>query len=281
MDTAVEATMLSADAGRAPSLKDKVAVVFGAGGAVGGAVASELAARGADVFLSGRTRSRVQDVAIAISGRGGNATVAEVDALDEAEVNGYIDEVAGAAGRIDVLFNAMGPQPVEYHNATSTMELPVERFMVPFDTIVRSQFITARSAARHLIRQRSGVLLFLSATISRGQSPNTAAIGSAYGAIESLTRCLSTEFGPAGVRVVCVRSMGMAETRTMQQTYVLGGRAMGVPAEKMQAIIASRALLGRSPSVAETAALLAFLASDEAAAITGAIVNSSCGQVLD
>jgi NAD(P)-dependent dehydrogenase (short-subunit alcohol dehydrogenase family) len=281
VDTTNEAIIPSADAGRALSLKDKVAVVFGAGGAVGSALASEFAARGAEVFLSGRTKSRVQDVANAISGRGGKATVAEVDALDEAEVSGYVDEVVGAAGRIDVVFNAMGPQPVEYNNATSTMELPVAKFMLPFETIVPSQFITARSAARHLTRQRSGVLLFLSATISRGQSPNTAAIGSAYGALESLTRCLATELGPAGVRVVCVRSMGMAETRTMQQTYELGGQAMGVPAEKMQAIVASRALLGRSPSVAETAALLAFLASDEAAAITGAIVNSSCGQVLD
>ena len=280
MDT-TKAIIPRADVGRAPSLKGKVAVVFGAGGEVGGAVAREFAARGADVFLSGRTKSRVQDVANGISGRGGKAAVAEVDALDEAKVNGYVDEVARAAGRIDIVFNATGPQPVEYDNATSTRELPVEKFMVPFTTIVPSQFITARSAARHLMRQRAGVLLFLSATISRGQSPNTAAIGSAYGAIESLTRCLATELGPAGVRVVCVRSMGMAETRTMQQTYGLGGQAMGVPVEKMRALIASSALLRRSPSVAETAALLAFLASDEAAAITGAIVNSSCGQVLD
>jgi 3-oxoacyl-[acyl-carrier protein] reductase len=275
------AMMLSAAPGRAGSLTDKAAVVFGAGGAIGGAVATELAARGAEVFLSGRAKSRVQDVADLISGRGGTATVVEVDALDEGEVNDYIDQVAGVAGRIDVVFNAMGPQPLEYGNATSTMHLPLEKFMLPFDTIVRSQFITARSAARHLLRQRSGVLLFLSATPSRGLSPNTAAIGSAYGAIESLTRCLATELGPAGVRVVCVRSMGMAHTRTMQQTYELGAQGMGVPAEKMHAIIESGALLGRSPSVAETAALLAFLASDEAAAITGAIVNSSCGQVLD
>jgi NAD(P)-dependent dehydrogenase (short-subunit alcohol dehydrogenase family) len=281
VDTTNEAIVPSADAGRALSLKDKVAVVFGAGGAVGSALASEFAARGAEVFLSGRAKARVQDVADLISGRGGTAHVVEVDALHEAEVNDYIDQVAGAAGRIHVVFNAMGPQPLEYGNATSTIQLPVERFMLPFDTIVRSQFITARSAARHLLRQRSGVLLFLSATPSRGISPNTTAIASAYGALESLTRCLATELGPAGVRVVCVRSMGMADTRTMQQTYELGGQAMGVPAEKMQAIIASRALLGRSPSVAETAALLAFLASDEAAAITGAIVNSSCGQVLD
>src|SRR4029453_2240842 len=162
------ATMLTMAAGRAGSLTGKAAVVFGAGGAIGGAVASELAARGADVFLSGRAKSHVQDVANVISGRGGTATVEEVDALDEGEVNHYIDQVAGAAGRIDVVFNAMGPQPLEYGNGRSTMLLPVEKFMFPFDTIVRSQFIPARSAARHLLRQRSGVLLFLSATPSRG-----------------------------------------------------------------------------------------------------------------
>ncbi|MGH2661037.1 MAG: SDR family NAD(P)-dependent oxidoreductase [Actinomycetota bacterium] len=273
--------MSTTDTARAPRLEGKTALVFGAGGAVGGGVAGEFAAQGARVFLSGLTRSRVQDAADAITSQGGSAAVAEVDALDEGAVNGYIDQVAGTAGRIDILFNAMGPQPIEYGNATSTMELPVEKFMLPLTTIVRSQFITARSAARHMVRERSGVLVFLSATVSRGVSPNTSAIGATYGAVESLTRCLATELGPSGVRVVCVRSMGMAETRTMQQSFEMGGQAMEIPVEKMQEIVASRALLGRSPSVAETAKLVAFLASDEASAMTGAIVNSSCGQVLD
>jgi NAD(P)-dependent dehydrogenase (short-subunit alcohol dehydrogenase family) len=83
------------------------------------------------------------------------------------------------------------------------------------------------------------------------------------------------------VRVVCVRTMGMAETRVMQQTYELGGQATGLPKEKVEEIVTSRAVLGRSPSLDDTATLISFLASDEARAITGAIINSSCGQVLD
>jgi NAD(P)-dependent dehydrogenase (short-subunit alcohol dehydrogenase family) len=75
--------------------------------------------------------------------------------------------------------------------------------------------------------------------------------------------------------------MGMAETRTMQQTYEIAAEAMGVPKEKMAEIITSKALLRRSPSLEDTARLISFLASDEARSITGAIVNSSSGQVLD
>lgn len=269
------------DTSRAARLEGKTALVFGAGGDVGAGVAREFAAQGAQLFLSGRTISRVQDVASEIANRGGTAAVAEVDALDEGAVESYFGQVVDAAGRIDVVFNATGPQPIEYRNGTNTMELPIDAFMLPITTIVRSHFITARSAARHMMRQQSGVLVFLSATPSRGLSPNLSAVGATYGAVESFARCLATELGPSGVRVVCVRSMGMAETRTMQQTYELAGKSTGMPKEKMQEIVASRALLRRPPSVAETARLIAYLASDEASTLTGAIVNSSCGQVID
>ncbi|MGH7483465.1 MAG: SDR family NAD(P)-dependent oxidoreductase [Longimicrobiales bacterium] len=261
-------------------LEGKVAVIFGAGGEVGAAVAQEFAAQGARLFLSGRTGSRVRAVADAISTDGRIAAV-ELDALDQEAVDRHVDEVVDTAGRLDIVFNAMGPQPTEYGNGTSTMDLTVERFMVPIDTIVPSLFITARSAARHMGRERSGVLIFLSGTPSRGVAPNTSAIGATFGAVEAMTRSLAVELGPQGVRVVCVRSMGMPETRTMQQTYDTAGRALGVPKEKMAEVIASRALLRRAPSLVDTAKLMSFLASDEARSITGAIINASSGQVLD
>jgi 3-oxoacyl-[acyl-carrier protein] reductase len=264
-----------------PRLEGKIAVIFGAGGEVGAAVAEEFAAQGARLFLSGRTGSRVHAVADAISGNGQPAAAVELDALDEDAVNRHLDQVVESAGQLDIVFNAMGPQPTEYGNATSTMDLPLEKFMVPITRIIPSLFITARSAARHMVREGSGVLIFLSATVSRGVSPNTSAIGTAYGAVEAMTRSLAVELGPLGVRVACVRSMGMAETRTMQQTYEMGGKAMGVPKDKMAEIITSRALLRRSPSLVDTAKLISFLASDEARSITGAIINSSSGQVLD
>jgi 3-oxoacyl-[acyl-carrier protein] reductase len=261
-------------------LEGKVAVIFGAGGQVGAAVARELAAQGARLFLSGRTTSRVRAAAGAISAAGQTAA-AELDALDEEAVNRHVDQVVETTGRIDIVFNAMGPQPTEYGNGTSTMDLTIEEFMLPITTIVPSAFITARAAARHMVREGSGVLIFLSGTPSRGVAPNTSAIGAAFGAVESLTRSLAVELGPLGVRVVCVRTMGMAETRTMQQTYEMAATTMGVPKEKMAEIVTSKAVLRRSPSLVDTAKLISFLASDEAGSITGAIVNSSAGQVLD
>jgi 3-oxoacyl-[acyl-carrier protein] reductase len=261
-------------------LQHKTAVIFGAGGEVGTAVATELAAQGAHLFLSGRTKTPVQELAQAISSRGQTAAAAQVDALDEDAVNSYLDDVVATAGRIDIVFNAMGPQAVEYRNATSTLELPAEAFMLPMTTIVRSQFITARATARHFVKAGSGVIVFLTATPSQGLS-NTAAIGAAYGAIESLTRSLAVDLGPLGVRVVCVRSMLMAETRVGQQTIEMGAQAMGVPKGRMAEIITARPLLRRSPTLAETARVVSFVASEEANTLTGAIINSSSGLVLD
>lgn len=271
----------AATEGRVESrLEGKVAVIFGAGGEVGAAVAKEFASQGARLFLSGRTGSKVRAVADAISTDGRTAAV-ELDALDQEAVERHVEEVVETAGRLDIVFNAMGPQPTEYGNGTSTMDLPVERFMLPIDTIVRSLSITARSAARHMGREGSGVLIFLSGTPSQGVAPNTSAIGAAFGAVEAMTRSLAVELGPQGVRVVCVRTMGMPETRTMQQTYETAGRAMELPSEKMAEIVASSALLRQAPSLVDTARLMSFLASDEARSITGAIINASSGQVLD
>jgi 3-oxoacyl-[acyl-carrier protein] reductase len=261
-------------------LQDRIAILFGAGGEVGAQVADEFARQGARVFLSGRTVDRVQAVADAIADDRAVADVAELDALDDAAVDAYLGRVVAGEGRIDIVFNAMGPQASEYDNATSTMDLPVEKFMLPISTIVASQFITARAAARHMAGRGSGVVVFLSGTPSRGAA-NTSAIGAAFGALESLTRSLAVDLGPHGVRVVCVRTMGMAETRVMQQTYELGGKTVGAPKEKMEEIVTTKAVLGRSPTLDDTAKLISFLASDDARAITGAIVNSSCGQVLD
>jgi 3-oxoacyl-[acyl-carrier protein] reductase len=192
-------------------LHEKNAIVFGAGGSIGAAVAKEFAAEGAEVFLAGRTQSRVEDVAKHVRAAGRHARAATVDALDDAAVNAYLDRIVKQAGRIDAIFNATGPLAGEYGNGKHAVNLNIDEFMVPLTTVVKSQFITARAAARHMVKQRSGVIIFLTGSPARGHVQGATAIGAAFGAIESLTENLATELGPAGVRVV---SFVRRQTRT-------------------------------------------------------------------
>src|SRR5688572_28534950 len=88
-------------------LTNKIAIIHGAGGKIGAAVARQFAEDGAKLFLAGRTLSKVEAVAAEIYAAGGHAEAAEVDALDEAQVRAHADAVAQKAGRIDVTFNAI------------------------------------------------------------------------------------------------------------------------------------------------------------------------------
>jgi NAD(P)-dependent dehydrogenase (short-subunit alcohol dehydrogenase family) len=261
-------------------LQKKRAVVFGAGGSVGAAVAKEFAAEGAEVFLAGRTRSNVEEVAKQISAAGGRAHAAVIDALDEAAVDAYIRDIA-SDGRIDVVFNAVGPLAGEYGNGQHAVDLAVGQFMVPLTAIVKSQFITARAAAREMVKQRSGVIIFLTGSPARGHVEGTTAIGTAFGAIESLTENLAVEVSPSGVRVVCLRTMANVDSRAIQQTLEALARKANVTKDEMIARLASLNFLKVPASTTDTAKAAVFLASDRARMMTGTVLNATAGSAAD
>jgi len=147
----------------------------------------------------------VEDITKQIAAAGGRAHPAVRDALDDAAVNEYIDCIVNEIGSIDIVFNAVGPLATENGNGKYATDLKIEEFMVPLETVVKSQFITARAAARHMVKQHSGAIIFLTGSPARGHVEGTTAIGTAFGAIESLSENLAVEVGPAGVRVVCLR----------------------------------------------------------------------------
>jgi 3-oxoacyl-[acyl-carrier protein] reductase len=262
-------------------LKGKHAVVFGAGGSVGAAVAKEFAAEGAEVFLAGRTKSSVEAVAQQITRSGGRAHAHAIDALDDATVNEYMDGVVKEAGSIDIVFNAVGPLASEYGNGKNAVDLPVAEFMVPLTTVVKSQFISARAAARHMVKQHSGAIIFLTGSPARGHVEGATAIGTAFGAIESLTENLALEVGPAGVRVVCLRTTVNIDSRTIQQTMDILASKMNVTKDQMMERMASLNFLKVPASTSDTAKAAAFLASDRARMMTGTVVNSTAGAALD
>ena len=262
-------------------LHEKHAVVFGAGGSIGAAVAKEFAAEGAEVFLAGRTGSNVEDITKQIAAAGGRAHAAVLDALDDAAVNEYIDCIVNEIGSIDIVFNAVGPLATEYGNGKYATDLKIEEFMVPLETVVKSQFITARAAARHMVKQHSGAIIFLTGSPARGHVEGTTAIGTAFGAIESLSENLAVEVGPAGVRVVCLRITANTDSRTIQQTMDALASKMNVTKDQMISRIASLNFLKVPAVISDTAKAALFLASDRARMLTGTVVNSTAGAALD
>ena len=262
-------------------LHGKHAVVFGAAGSLGAAVAKEFALEGAEVFLAGRTKSNVEEVTKQITAAGGRAYSAVIDAIDDAAVGEYVDRIARQTGSIDIVFNAVGPLAKEYGNGTYAVDLTIDEFMVPLTTVVRSQFITARAAARHMVKQRSGVIIFLTGSPARGHVEGATAIGTAFGAIESLTENMAVEVGPAGVRVVCLRSTANMDSRTIQQTMDALAAKMNVTKDQMIARMAGLNFLKVPASVSDTAKAAVLLASDRARMMTGTVVNSTAGAAAD
>src|SRR5215472_9362666 len=125
------------------NLQGKRALVFAAGGSIGSAVAREFAAQGAQVFLSGPSKLKIERLAKEIDPSGRCTHAAEVNALDESAVKAYVDGIVREVGGVDVVFNAIGPRPQEYGGGRNVLDLSTDEFMVPLDIVVRSQFITA------------------------------------------------------------------------------------------------------------------------------------------
>jgi NAD(P)-dependent dehydrogenase (short-subunit alcohol dehydrogenase family) len=260
-------------------LENRTALIYGGGGAIGGAVARAFAAAGARVHLAGRTRARLEAVANDI---GEAAHVAEVDALDEGAVADHADAVAGQAGGIDIALNAVS---FPYAGGTSFPEQTVEEAMRPIEVFLRSNLITARAVAPHMTAHRSGTILTLSTAGARFARPGNLGYGTACAAIEQLTQRLAVDLGPSGVRVVCLRPHAIPDaipsgSYTGEVFGPLAAR-MGISVEQMLAQWGEdQTLLGRLPTLAQVAATAVFLASDGGAAITGAVIDLTSGNAV-
>jgi 3-oxoacyl-[acyl-carrier protein] reductase len=257
------------------TLAGKTALIFCATGAIAGGVANVMAAQGAQVFVSGKRRDALQTLKQEIEAAGGSAQADIVDALDDKAVQAYVASIAKKAGTIDIVFNGMGGRPQELGYPQLATTQPVDDFMLPMKRILLSQFITSRAAAKHMVEQKSGSIVTLSATLSGGAFAYMAGISAACGAIEAMTRSMAGEFGPSGVRVNCVRGSAMPETRTIQETGAGQAKLRGSPPQF------PLPPLGRPITVTETANAAAFLASEAASGMTGQVVTVCAGQFVE
>jgi NAD(P)-dependent dehydrogenase (short-subunit alcohol dehydrogenase family) len=261
-------------------LKDKVAVVYGAGGAIGGGVAHAFASEGATLFLTGRNRAPVEVVAKDVVSAGGSAEAAEVDALDEQAVDEHLQSVIDKMGRIDISFHAVGI-PNAGILGVPLVELRLEQFVVPITTHAASYFLTARSAARHMIPNGSGVIMTVTALHSRTGIALVGGYGPAQAAKEALTRDLSAELAPHGIRVVGLRPQGMPETPTIKDGFAPRAKATGMTWEQWQETLASKTHPRRLMTLEEMANTAVFMASDKASGMTGTTVNLTMGSLDD
>jgi NAD(P)-dependent dehydrogenase (short-subunit alcohol dehydrogenase family) len=260
-------------------LKDKVAVIYGAGGAIGGAVARAFASEGAKLFLTGRSLTPVEVVAKDVVAAGGSAEAAEVDALEEQAVDAHLRSVIDEAGRVDISFNAIGlPNP---RVRVPLVDLDVEQFSLPIATYTRSYFLTARLAAQRMLEHRSGVIMTVTATPSRTGVPFVGGGGPAMAAVEALTRGLSAELAPQGIRVVGLRPQGIPETGRIKESFEGYAKASGMTWEQFQESLASRTHARRLSTLAELANVAVFVASDMGSGMTGTTVNLSMGSLDD
>jgi NAD(P)-dependent dehydrogenase (short-subunit alcohol dehydrogenase family) len=260
-------------------LDNKTAVIYAAGGAIGGAVARAFAREGARLFLTGRNIGKLDAVAGEVVAAGGFAETAQVDALDEQAVEAHLDSVVEAAGGVDISFNAIGPGPTPDRKPLT--ELAGDAFARPIAFYTSSNFITAIAAARHMSDQESGVILTLTAVPGRTPTNLIGGAAPAWAAVEAFSRSLALELGPAGIRVVCLRSHAIPETPLIEANFATAAAAAGVSPGEFQSILEQGTLLKRLPTLAEVADTAAFVASDRAGAMTATVINLSAGGITD
>ena len=262
-------------------LNDKVAVMYGAGGAIGGAVATAFAREGATLFLTGRHLAPVAAVAKDIASDGGSAEAAEVDVLDEQAVDDHLQSVIDKAGHVDISFNAIG-SPDTAILGVPMVELNVEQFSQPITTYTRSYFLTARLAARRMLPSKSGVIMTVTTLHSRTGIPQVGGYGAAQAAKEALTRDLSAELAPHGIRVVGLRPQAMPESLgSKRRFFEPRAKTSGITWEQFQEVLASRTHPRRLMTLEEMANVAVFMASDKASGVTGTTVNLTMGSLDD
>jgi NAD(P)-dependent dehydrogenase (short-subunit alcohol dehydrogenase family) len=256
-------------------LEHKNAIVYGAGGGIGGGVARTFARKGARVFLAGRTREPLETVAADIGAAGGQAEVAVVDDLDERAVDEHAQAVAAKAGSVDVSFNLVIRGDVQ---GIPLVDMTVADFTRAITTGITANFITARAAARHMIAKGSGVILALDSGSAHG-SPMMGSTGPADAATDTFIRNLAAEVGPHGVRVVGIWTAGVPETLSPEKLAAVNSdlRLDDAAFQGLLEQLDAMRMLRRSPRLAQVAEVAAFLASDQAAAITGTFVNVTSG----
>ncbi len=252
-------------------LKNKTAIIYGAAGSLGTAIAHAFANNGAYVILTGHRLAPVQILAKEINAAGGKAEAAAIDALNEKSVYDYLTQLADKGIQIEISVNAIGLRDVQ---GISLIDMPLNDFIRPINIAMQTLFITATAAGRIMKEQHSGgVILSLTATPGGIGYANVGGFGPACTAIEGFTRNLASELGSHKIRVINIRSAGSPDSRVFKEDVKPDTEEGQDFLNKLK----DDTMLKELPMVADIANAAVFLASSMAKMITGITLDVTAG----
>lgn len=264
-------------------LDNKNAVIYGGGGAIGGAIARVFAREGARIFLAGRTQSKLDAVASDIAAAGGAVETTQLDVLNPQAVDAHAQAIAASAGHLDIAVNAVS---IMHDQGKVLAELSLDEFMHPIEGFLRASFITSQAAARHMGGDRPGVIIFLSEPGAKLTVSGILGHGVSAAGKETFSRLLAAELAPSNIRVVDIRPHAVSDapeadsyTKELFKPFAAaGGQTVR---QFLDNGMAQATLLNRLPTLSDVAETAAFLASDRAGVITGTVVNLTGGAISD
>jgi 3-oxoacyl-[acyl-carrier protein] reductase len=243
-------------------LTGKIVIVTGASRGIGRAIAQTLAARGATVVCAARGDNAAASVA-AIQEAGGRAEMAAVDVTDAATVDALVAGVLERHGRIDVLVNNAGITRDQL-----MLRMKRDDWDQVIATNLTSAFICAQAVLKPMIKQRAGRIISISSVVGQMGNAGQANYAASKAGLIGLTKALAREVASRHITVNAVTPGLIATDMTKSIT------------DKAQADWASAIPLGRLGTLDEVAAAVCFLASDEAAYITGQVLAVNGGMYM-
>ncbi len=246
--------------GASMRLKDKKAIVTGAGQGIGRSIALKMAQDGADVAVAELKPDTGAQTAREIQDLGREALCLGVDVADQRQVKSTVDRVIGAWGRVDILVNNAG-----FDRGASLLKVKEEDWNAVLGVHLKGTFNCIQAVAFHMIENRYGKIVNISSVWGKTGAIAEISYTSAKAGIIGLTKSVARELGRYQINVNVVLP-GLILTPTIAKM-----------AEKYRNMIVENTPLGRMGQPDEVASVVAFLASDEASFITGAAVDVSGG----
>jgi NAD(P)-dependent dehydrogenase (short-subunit alcohol dehydrogenase family) len=253
---------------RMTDFKNKSIIITGGGTGLGAAMARDLASRGAHVIVAGRRPEPLAETVAVISAAGGSAQSIQTDVRVPEQVQALVDSVVGTRGRLDALINnAAGNFLVKAE------DLSPNGWRAVIDIVLNGTFYCSRAAGRAMIAGGGrGSILNIVASYAWTGGPGTIHSAAAKAGVISLTQTLAVEWGPHGIRTNAL-CPGVVNTP--------GSAEKLFPTEAIRERIARRVPIGRLETEEEVARAAAFLLSDDASYVNGAVLVADGGMWLE